>query len=78
MSRQTEELLKEALKLSPEARATLAGSLIESLDDEIDKDAEEAWRFELERRMAELDSGAMRPIPWSEARKRILTLTEGL
>ncbi len=39
---QTEEVLREALKLPMEARAALAGSLLDSLDDMIDEDAEAA------------------------------------
>jgi len=37
------KLLEEALKLSPEARAALAASLLESLDEEVDEGAEAAW-----------------------------------
>ena len=48
-------LLKKALELPPEARAALAGSLIESLDDTVDAAAEEEWNSEIARRMAELD-----------------------
>ena len=62
------KLLEEALKLSPEARAALAASLLESLDE----DAEAAWAAEIARRLHELDSGAVTPIPWSEARRMIL------
>lgn len=65
-------LLKEALKLSPEARAALAASLLESLDDGVDEDAEAAWAAEVAKRLHELDSGAVTPIPWSEARRMIL------
>jgi putative addiction module component (TIGR02574 family) len=65
-------LLEEALKLSPEARAALAASLLESLDEGVDEDAEAAWAEEIAKRIHELDSGAVTPIPWSEARRRIL------
>ena len=37
------ELLKKALELSTQARAALASSLLESLDDQSDATAEEAW-----------------------------------
>ena len=66
------KLLEEALKLSPEARAALAASLLESLDDGVDEDAEAAWAAEVTRRLRELDSGTVTPIPWSEARRMIL------
>ena len=66
------KLLEEALKLSPEARAALAASLLESLDEEIDEGAEAAWAEEIAKRIHDLDSGAVTPIPRSEARRRIL------
>lgn len=72
MNSETQELLDRALKLPSEARAALAGSLISSLDDSIDEDAESAWEREIRRRLVELDSGAVATFPWSEARKRIL------
>jgi putative addiction module component (TIGR02574 family) len=64
------EILKDALALPSETRAALADSLWDSLDPEVD--AEEAWRKEIHRRLAELDSGAVKAIPWSEARARLL------
>ena len=53
------KLLKEALKLSPEARATLAASLLESLDEAVDEGAKAAWAEEIGKRIRELDSGAV-------------------
>ena len=66
------KLLEEALKLSPESRAALAASLLQSLDEEVDEDAKAAWAAEIAKRIRELDSGAVMAIPWSEARRRIL------
>ena len=71
MKQDPNHLLKEALKLPPEARAALAGSLLDSLDQEVDEDAEAAWHTEIDRRLKELDSGEVKPIPWSEARRKI-------
>jgi putative addiction module component (TIGR02574 family) len=65
------DLLKEVLKLPPEARAALADSLLDSLDQEIDDNAQAAWQAEIDRRVRELDSGTVRSIPWSEARRKI-------
>ena len=67
-------LLKEALKLPPEARAALAGFLLDSLDEEVDEDAEAAWHAEIDRRIREIDSGTVKTIPWSEARRTIFGL----
>lgn len=68
----TSKLLEEALKLPAEARAALAGSLIESLDETVDEDAEAAWAEEIARRVRELDSGKAKSIPWSKARRMVL------
>jgi putative addiction module component (TIGR02574 family) len=65
------ELLKQLLALPPEARAALAGSLIDSLDQELDEDVEAAWELEVARRLRELDEGEVAAIPWSEARRQI-------
>jgi putative addiction module component (TIGR02574 family) len=65
------DLLTEAMKLPPEARAALAGSLLESLDTQVDADAEAAWSAEIERRLREVDQGAVQLIPWEEVRRRI-------
>lgn len=65
------EILKEAMQLPPEARAALASSLLESLDDTLDADAESAWEAEIAKRVKELDLGISIPVPWSEARRMI-------
>ena len=72
MKQDVTELLRRAMELPAEARATLAGSLLESLDDQVDASAEEEWKQEIARRIAELDSGKVKPIPWADARKSIL------
>jgi len=74
MRRGPAEILKDALELPDEARAALAGSLLDSLDEQVDEGAEAAWSEEIARRLAEVDSGNVKPLPWSEARRR---LTQG-
>ena len=71
MAKDAGQLLKEALSLPPEARAALADSLLESIDAEVDEDAESKWREEIRKRMGELDSGAVRPISWSDVESRL-------
>jgi putative addiction module component (TIGR02574 family) len=71
MKRDSAEILKEALALPIEARAGLAGSLLDSLDTDVDEDAEAAWATEVNRRVAELDSGAVKTIPWAEVHRRL-------
>ena len=65
------EILKEALKLPESARAALAGTLIDSLDDAVDEEAEQVWKAEIKRRLDELNSGSAPTVPWSQARRRI-------
>ena len=65
-------LFAEALQLPPEERAALAGELIQSLDPEVDDDAEAAWSVEIRRRLERLDAGLATTVPWAEARRRIL------
>ena len=65
------DLLQEAMKLPPEARAALAGSLLESLDTEVDADAEAAWTVEIERRLREIDQGSTPTVSWDDVRRRI-------
>jgi putative addiction module component (TIGR02574 family) len=77
MSPDVSELLKKALALPPEARAALAGSLLESLDDTVDEGTEEEWNKEIACRIAELDSGKVKPIAWAEARRQISAILNG-
>jgi putative addiction module component (TIGR02574 family) len=66
-----QEVLNTALQLSERDRANLAASLIESLDQPFDSDSQTAWAEEVGRRLAELDSGTVRAVPWDEARQAI-------
>jgi putative addiction module component (TIGR02574 family) len=77
MTQDVSELLKKALALPAEARAALAGSLLESLDDTVDASAEEEWSQEILRRIQELDSGKVRPVPWAEARRQVAVILNG-
>ena len=71
MKRDAAEILKAALALPTEARAALAASLLESLDTEVDEDAEAAWATEVNRRLAELDGEAVKTIHCAEVRRRL-------
>jgi putative addiction module component (TIGR02574 family) len=74
VTREVSELLEKALALPPEARAALAGSLLESLDETVDPSAEAQWSAEIARRIEELDSGQVKTIPWAEARRQIAAI----
>ena len=70
------QLLAEALQLSAEERAALAGELIQSLETEIDTDAEAAWSAEIRARLDRVDAGAANTIYWAEARRRVHAAAE--
>jgi putative addiction module component (TIGR02574 family) len=65
MSSTVEALEAEALQLSAVERARLVERLIASLD--IDPEVEAAWAAEVERRNAEIESGAVALISGPEA-----------
>ena len=67
-----QKIFADALRLPDDERAELAASLIDSLDPNADEGSAQTWEGEVLRRLAELDSGSVRPVPWSEARRRIL------
>jgi putative addiction module component (TIGR02574 family) len=74
MTKQALELLQKALTLSDEERASLAGLLLESLDTATDENVEAAWDREIARRIADLDSGRSKTVPWEEVRAQISSL----
>ena len=67
-------LLREALKLPQKARAALAAELMESLDA---LDLGDEWEAEIQRRIADVDSGRVKTIPLSEVRKRLRRRVRG-
>jgi putative addiction module component (TIGR02574 family) len=72
MKREAAEILKDALALPTEARAALAEALLANLDEQPDDDTATVWKREIERRIAELETGVVSPIPWPEVRTRLL------
>ena len=71
MTQEADDLLKKALTLPANERATLAGSLIDSLEEVDEASAQDAWNDEIARRIEELDSGKAKTISWDEVRRRI-------
>jgi putative addiction module component (TIGR02574 family) len=65
MSSQLEAVEAQALKLTAEERAQLADRLIASPFE--DREIEEAWAVEVERRIEEIESGRSKLIPAAEA-----------
>jgi putative addiction module component (TIGR02574 family) len=77
MSPKTDELLQKAMSLPLKDRAELASSLIDSLDQTVDEDAELAWQQEVVRRMDEIRSGKVKTIPWREVQRKGRALLHG-
>jgi len=70
MSVTAKHLYEQALDLEADERVELAGWLLSSLDAE-DEGADDAWREEIARRIAEIDSGAVQAVSWGEAREQL-------
>ena len=77
MAEDAAELLTHALKLPPAASAAIADSLMDSLETEVDEDAEAAWRTEIALRVRDLDSGAVQTIAWDEVRRQLRSRFNG-
>lgn len=71
MSKATQTVLADALRLEPDARAEVAAELLASLDGPVDPDAEAAWDAEIDRRVAAIDAGTIGLESWSEVKRRI-------
>ena len=61
-----DELSAKARTLPAQDRARLAEELLESLQEGTDDEAEAAWGSEVERRVAEIDAGAVHLISAKE------------
>ncbi|WP_437711718.1 addiction module protein [Sorangium sp. So ce448] len=74
-----ENVLVAALRLSAEDRAAVAAALIRSLDETEQRtgEVEAAWAEEIQQRLADVDAGVVTPVPWPEARRRILAAANG-
>jgi len=69
MAKPVEDLQAEVLNLPPAERSLLLERLIVSLD--ADPEIQRAWVQEAQRRDAEIESGAVAPVPGEEALARI-------
>jgi hypothetical protein len=59
-----QELLDEALKISPEEQSLVPQELLARLDGEPDPDAEAVWAQEIERRAREAQAGSPAAGDW--------------
>ena len=72
MTPEVAKLLQQALALSVEEQEALADSLISNLGGKVDDGVLAAWDEEIKKRIADLDSGKAKTIPWTEVRQRNL------
>jgi putative addiction module component (TIGR02574 family) len=71
MTKATESVLADALRLDVKARAELAAELLASLDGPADPNAATAWDNEIQRRVNALDAGTETLESWESAKQRI-------
>ncbi len=71
MNEDLQRVLSEAMKLDPEARVALVGSLLASLQPELEGDLEAAWAKEIALRLDDIRGGRVSPITWSAARRTL-------
>ncbi len=64
-----DDLYQAALALPEEERAELADRLLGTLSPDVPSQLHPAWRDELKRRSAQIESGEVAPIPWDEVRR---------
>jgi putative addiction module component (TIGR02574 family) len=70
MSRGVEQLLQAALALPDEEQLQLLAALLAAADERGLRPFDDTWLAEIQRRSAEFDAGAVKPIPWSEVKER--------
>lgn len=66
MNTQQQQLLTAALSMPESDRATLAASLLRSLDPPDDPGADAAWAAEIQRRVESIDNGTAELRPWDD------------
>ena len=66
--RPAKQVLEDALKLDPEMRVEIAEELLASVDG---ADVDPAFARDLERRIREVESGAVKTVQWSDVKTRL-------
>lgn len=69
-----DELSARAKTLPVSDRARLAEEMLDSLDVGSDLDVDAAWEREIERRVAEIDAGAVKLVPAEEVHAEVRRL----
>lgn len=71
MSKTTDDILNNAMRLSTTERAELAAALLASLDGDTEDAVEAAWAAEIQRRVERVRSGETKGRPWAEVREHL-------
>lgn len=74
MNARVDHLLDAALGLPTDERSALVAALLDSLEGSDDAGISDAWRDELHKRRTALRAGAVKAVPWAEARARLQAL----
>ena len=71
MSERTESVINEALSLSPIERVELIERLYESMRSDREKEIEQAWAQESERRIELMQSGQESTVPYEQMKREL-------
>jgi putative addiction module component (TIGR02574 family) len=71
MTKATESILSDVLRLDVKTRAELASEILASLDGPADPEAAAAWDEEIQRRVNALEGGTEKLESWETAKRRI-------
>ena len=71
MTTELKQIIEKSKKLSANERALVAHMMINSLENVIENDVEEAWLQLAEERFQELDSGKIQGVSWDEIEHKI-------
>ena len=71
MNRSAAEVLEDVRRLPPSDFDWLLGELLQSGDESSAEEIEASWKMEVERRVAEIDSGTAKLIPMEDVLARM-------
>ena len=71
MSKAAQEILDAALKLTEMEQEELLEGLMDSMGYDYEPPSDEEFKAELRRRIDDVESGRVKPIPWENARREI-------
>jgi putative addiction module component (TIGR02574 family) len=71
MTQTVQQILQSALALPDEEQLQLLAALHAAVDERGLRPFDDTWLAEIQRRSAEFDAGAVKPIPWSEVKEQV-------